>query len=88
MSLLEMNGNKIVVTVRIGKKGLTENVLREIEKVLDARGIVKVKLLQNFRSKFNVDKDAKTEIASILRDKLGAEVVDIRGYIITLRKRR
>ena len=33
----------LVVTVRVGKSGLTDNILREISEQLSARGLVKIK---------------------------------------------
>jgi len=74
------------VTVRVGKKGLTEEVLEEVRAVLEARGVAKVKLLRNFREEFGVDREARRRLASILGERLGAEVVDVRGYTITLRR--
>jgi len=77
-----------VVVVRVGKKGLTEGVLSEIDNVLRARGVVKVKLLRNFREAYGVDRLARRQVAEELARRLGAEVVDVRGYVITLRRRR
>lgn len=74
-----------VVTVNIGKRGLDESVLAEIENALKARGVVKVKLLKNFREAYGYTRE---EVAVILSQRLGAEVVGIRGYVIALRRRR
>ena len=77
-----------VVTVRVGKKGLTEQLIYELDNVLNARGVVKVKLLKNFRDCFSVDKEAKKALAAELAKALNAEIVDIRGYTITLKRPR
>ncbi|WP_460025929.1 YhbY family RNA-binding protein [Infirmifilum sp. SLHALR2] len=74
-----------VATVNIGKKGLSEEVLAEISNVLDSRGIVKVRLLKNFRDTYGYTRE---DVAVILSQRLGAEVVGIRGYVIALRKKR
>lgn len=77
-----------VVIVRVGKKGLTDQLISELDNVLKARGIVKIKLLKNFRDSFSVDREAKRALAAELAKTLNAEVVDIRGYTITLKRAR
>jgi RNA-binding protein len=81
----EVFQDKEVVVVNIGKKGLTEGVLREIENVLRARGVVKVKLLRSFRESTGLSRE---EVAEILAKALSAEVVGVRGFVIALRKER
>jgi RNA-binding protein len=80
-------GEEIVV-VRVGKKGITEGLLAELDNVLRARGVVKVKLLRNFREAYGVESGNKREVAAELAKALGAEVVEVRGYTIVLRRRR
>ncbi len=77
-----------VVVVRVGKRGLREEVIREIDNVLRARGVVKVKLLKNFREAHGVDREARAAIASELAKRLNAVVVEVRGYTVTLRRPR
>lgn len=74
-----------VVTVNIGKNGITEALLKEIENVLRARGVVKVKLLRSFRESTELTRE---DVAQLLAEKLGARVVGIRGYVIALEKVR
>ena len=74
------------MVVRIGKKGITDGLLRELDTILRLRGAVKVKLLKNFREAYGIDRDARKLVAEELSKTLGAEVVDIRGYVITLRR--
>jgi RNA-binding protein len=81
----EVFQDKEVVVVNIGKRGLTEGVLREIENVLRARGVVKVKLLRSFRESMGLSRE---EVAEILAKALSAEVVGVRGFVIALRKER
>jgi RNA-binding protein len=80
-------GEEIVV-VRVGKKGITEGLLAELDNILRARGVVKVKLLRNFREAYGVESGNKREVAAELAEALGAEVVEVRGYTIVLRRRR
>jgi RNA-binding protein len=77
-----------IVVVRVGKSGVTEGLLSELDKVLRARGLVKVKLLKNFRDAYGVESRNKDEVAAELAEALGAEVVEVRGYTIVLRRRR
>jgi len=81
----EVFQDKEVVVVNIGKRGLTEGVLREIENVLRARGVVKVKLLRSFRESMGLSRE---EVAEILAKARSAEVVGVRGFVIALRKER
>jgi len=77
-----------IVVVRVGKSGITEGLLSELDNVLRARGLVKVKLLKNFRDAYGVESENKDEVAEKLAKALGAEVVEVRGYTIVLRRRR
>lgn len=77
-----------VVVVRVGKKGITESLLSELDNILRARGLVKVKLLKNFRDAYGVESKNKEEVAAKLAKALGAEVVEVRGYSIIIRRRK
>ncbi|GEM_PF-418109 len=71
------------VIIRIGKKGITNSLLNELKEVLKKRKIVKVKLLRNFRETYEMD---RWKVADLLSKKLGAKVVEIRGFTIILRQ--
>lgn len=73
-----------IVTVNIGKNGLNEKTLREIETILKARGIVKVRLLKNFLEAYGYTRE---DVAVILSQRLNAEVLGIRGHVIALRRK-
>jgi len=70
-------------TVRIGKSGLTAESLGEIDKQLEKREIVKVKILKSALQ----TKKAK-EIASKTAEETGATLIDVRGHTFTLYRRR
>ena len=72
------------MVVRIGKKGITDALLRELDNVLRARNIVKVKLLKNYREAYGA---GRSEVARELADKLGARVVEVRGFTILLERK-
>lgn len=71
--------------VRIGKEGVTEGVLREIDRLLEDRGVIKVRVLKSLRRRedFDIDKLAE-EVAT----KLGARVEDVRGGTFVLSRRK
>lgn len=73
-----------VVVVNIGKRGLTEGVLREIDNVLRARGVVKVRLLRSFRESTGLTRE---EVAEMLAKALNAEVVGVRGFVVALKRK-
>lgn len=70
-------GQKIDPVVQIGKNGVTEAVLQELEDVLEARELVKISVLRN------CDFTAK-EIINDLADDLNAEPVSCVGSKIVL----
>ncbi len=72
--------------IRIGKAGLSENILREIDRRLEEQEIVKVKVL---RSAFAIEKKDRFQIAQEAAKKLNAMLVEVRGKtFIVYRKRR
>jgi len=75
-----------IYTVRVGKKGLTEAVLEEIDRALDAHGTVKVRLLRSYRESGDVD---RREVARQVAERLNARLVGVRGFtFILVRERR
>ncbi len=69
--------------VRIGKNGITEAVLKEIERHLELRGAVKVKVLKAALKATGMDR--KT-IALTVAEKLRAKLIDVRGRTFVLVK--
>ncbi|WP_019626323.1 ribosome assembly RNA-binding protein YhbY [Thioalkalivibrio sp. ALJT] len=66
--------------VTIGRNGLTDAVLAELEKALDHHELVKIKV--------NIgDRDARNETVETLCARTGAERVQRIGYIATLFRR-
>ncbi len=72
----------IKATVQVGKAGLTEEVLREIKAQLEKRGRVKIRFL---RSAVDERADMK-ETARKMAEAVGAKIVDVRGFTVTLEK--
>lgn len=71
-SILRSIGNKLEPIVMIGKNGITENLLRQLDEALEARELVKGRVLphQEFDVKI---------IAEELAAKIGADIVQIIG---------
>ena len=67
--------------IHVGKQGVTESVLAEIKRQLEARKVVKVRLLKSC-----IEREGKTrrELARMIAEKVGARLVGIRGYAFVL----
>ncbi|HIH90843.1 YhbY family RNA-binding protein [Ignicoccus hospitalis] len=68
-------------TVHIGKKGVTEEVLKEIRRQLKERGFVKVKIE---KSVIRVLERDRREVAKEVAERLGAELLEVRGRTFIL----
>lgn len=73
-------GNALDPVMQIGKDGASENVLTSINLLLEARELVKIKMLKN------CDDDVKT-LANDIAQKIGADVVQVIGNIFILYKK-
>ncbi len=67
---------------RIGKNGMTHNILDEIRKNLKAKKLVKVRFLRSFVE----DKDRK-QCANEVAEKTRSELIDVVGNVVVLYKR-
>ena len=73
-------GNALDPVMQIVKDGITDNVLNGVNLLLEARELVKFKMLRN------CDEDAKT-LANEIAQRVGADVVQVIGNIFILYKR-
>lgn len=64
---------------QIGKHGLTESVIEQIEEALEAKELIKVNILQNCG-------EDKNDIATQLSEREGLEVVQVIGNVLVLYK--
>lgn len=70
--------------VRIGKSGVHDGVLREIERWLEEEGVVKVRVLRSYlRSAGASTEQVASEVAKLLK----ADLVEVRGHVFVLRRR-
>ena len=76
---LRSNANNLQPLVHIGKSGLSESVIAQIEEALEAKELIKVTILQNCE-------EDKNDIAAKLDNEVGIEVVQVIGSIIVLYK--
>ncbi len=74
---------KDVVTINVGKNGVTENLINEINFQLEKRGAVKVRMLRNFRESSGRH---KKELANEIASKVNGKLVDFRGFVLTFER--
>ncbi len=65
----------------IGKNGLSEGVLREIDRRLKEKGVVKVKALRSAIAATGLD---RRELARRVAEAVGARLLDVRGRTFVL----
>lgn len=78
-SFLRSEAHHLQPIFQIGKSGITDAIIKQIEEALEARELIKLSVLQN------CEQD-KEEIADILAQQDGFEVVQIIGKTIILYK--
>lgn len=70
-------------TVWVGKKQVSEELLKEIEKQLEKREIVKIKILKSALGEVK-----SSEMASTIAKQTESTLVEVRGHTFVLYKRR
>lgn len=78
-ALLKSKSHELKDNVYVGKEGVTDNVIKQIEDNLYAHEMVKIKVQQTS------DASAK-EIAESMADRVGADIVGVVGSKIILYK--
>lgn len=73
-------GNALDPVVQVGKDGLNENVITSVQLLLQARELIKIKVLKNCEI-------TAREIADNLSSMLNADIVQVIGAIIILYKK-
>ncbi|MCG7345068.1 ribosome assembly RNA-binding protein YhbY [Sporosarcina sp. ACRSL] len=77
-SYLRSEAHHLQPIFQIGKGGLTQSIIKQIQEALEARELIKVSILQNCE-------EDKNEIAEKLQE-AGIEVVQVIGKILVLYK--
>ena len=82
--VLELRGMaaKVEASTHIGKNGVTPSLVEEIGRQLKDNKLVKVKLLKSA-----VETMPREEIAKLLAEKTGAELIEVKGNTVVLFKR-
>ena len=81
-AFLKKEAHNLEPKVRIGKDGLSDNIVQSLLDAINSRELIKVKVLQNL----DADKDDTREMAEELSRKSGAELVGVIGKIIIFYK--
>ena len=75
----DVDVRNLPVTLQIGKRGVTEGLLKEIDLQLKKRRFVKIKLLRSF-----AEEVGRKEAAEDLAQKTQSIIVAFKGFILVL----
>ncbi len=73
---------RIEPATHIGKNGVTDSLVEEINRQLKDNKLIKVKVLKSA-----MDSMSREEIARLLAEKTGAELIEVKGNTVVLFKR-
>ncbi len=73
---LKRRAHRLKPVVLVGQKGLTQSLLREIDRSLEAHGLMKIRL--------SGEREARRKMAEEIAARLGAELVQLVGRIAIL----
>ena len=80
--ILRSNAKNLEPLLRIGKQGLTENIIEEINKVIKKKRLIKIKLLKS-----SFDGKDKKQLIQELINKTNSELIESVGNIVVLYKK-
>ena len=80
--MLRSKAKALEPVLRMGKEGLSENFIEEVNKVLKKRKLIKIKLL-----KTSFDKKNKKEMMDSIIQRTNSELIDAVGNIIVIHKK-
>lgn len=84
MKKIRSEARKIEPIMRIGKNGITENVVNEIVKLLKKREYIKIKFLHSF-----IGMEDRKEAGKELAEKSNSDIVEqVGGVVVLMRKRK
>jgi RNA-binding protein len=69
-------------TVKVGKAGLTDNIIKEIKDQLKKKNVIKVKMVKGALENSN-----KKDLAKELANKTDSEIVHKVGFVMILKKK-
>lgn len=83
ISKLKADANRLRPMVRIGKNGVTRELIAEVSRLLRKKELVKIKILNN-----SSQKEMAEEVALLLASKTNSIVIDVIGHTIVLYKKQ
>ncbi len=75
--------NLLKPVLRIGKNGLTENVIKELKNQLKKKKLIKVKLLKSF-----IEGKDKKKIAKEIANKTNSTIIQQIGFVVVMYKEK
>jgi RNA-binding protein len=75
---LRAKANPLEPIIQIGKEGITDNLIAQIDDTLDVRELIKI------RVHLETAPDAPRQFANEIGEKLGADVIQVIGGVIVL----
>lgn len=82
VKLLKDKARLMEPLVRIGKNGLTDNVVMQVKRLLQKRKLVKVKFLRAF-----LESNDRKAAAEELAKSTSSDIIDQVGFVVVLYKR-
>ncbi len=79
--------NNLEPIVQVGKNGLNENLLKEIQKNLKAKKLIKIKFSKSFIEALDYDLNNKSKLEMIANDlskEFHCEIIQVKGFTISL----
>lgn len=76
---LRSKAHHVTPTFQIGKSGLNDNMIEQLNEILENRELIKIHILQN-------NMDDKSELAQAVSAKTNSELVQVIGNMIVLYK--
>ena len=75
---LRAQANTLEPIIQIGKEGMSDNLIAQVDDTLDTRELIKI------RVHLETAPEAPREFANVLAEKLSAEVIQVIGGVIVL----
>ena len=82
MKKLREKGHYLEPIIRIGKKGITDEVIKEISKQIKKKKLIKIKFLKSF-----LDKKERKETAREIAEKTDSKIIEQIGFVVVLWKK-
>ena len=82
MNKLKEKGKYLEPILRIGKKGINDEVINEISRQLKKKKLIKIKFLRSF-----LEKSDRKEAAKTIAEKTDSKIIDQVGFVVVFWKR-